>query len=358
MGRVFAYNWAFEEDRQTVFDGKKLRKGLPKLRRGDVVLCENIAPRLAEQIIKSGAQLLTCQPRLVRALREKLLAKKSSDENDATIIWLLYQQEPESFRPWRKIPEILLDWRAFKSIQKERIREGNRLWQQGLSPEEIEKHEVYQKLLEAEKAKRKILEEELEKYPIWTAWLKHIKGVGPAIAGGLVGYVDKLGIENINTVSALWKYCGLAVEDGVAQRRKRGVAGNYNPQLKCLCLKLLGDSFIRQGTQPYRSIYDEEKARQKSKVFKPGELKAKYPWYPEYADSLKPIHAELRARRKMVKIFLAHLWVIWRTLEGCEVRPPYAHEKLGHSDYIEPPFCPEPVKALIASWKAGKVTVS
>jgi hypothetical protein len=43
------------------------------------------------------------------------------------------------------------------------------------------------------------------------------------------------------------------------------------------------------------------------------------------------------ARRKMVKIFLSHLWATWRKMEGLTVTKPYVFSVLGHSDYIEPP---------------------
>jgi len=55
-------------------------------------------------------------------------------------------------------------------------------------------------------------------------------------------------------------------------------------------------------------------------------------------------HAENRAMRKSVKIFLSHYWVIGRQLKGLDTKPPYVHAKLKHDNYIEPPKVPEQLK--------------
>jgi len=49
-----------------------------------------------------------------------------------------------------------------------------------------------------------------------------------------------------------------------------------------------------------------------------------------------PLHVHEAARRKMAKIFLAHLWEVWRKVRGLPTRPPYAIEQLGHKDYLRP----------------------
>ena len=50
-------------------------------------------------------------------------------------------------------------------------------------------------------------------------------------------------------------------------------------------------------------------------------------------------HADLRARRKMIKIFWAHYYTSARKLKGIESGLPYQFAKLGHSmkHYIEGP---------------------
>ena len=95
-----------------------------------------------------------------------------------------------------------------------------------------------------------------------------------------------------------------------------------NPYLKKEFMGILADSFIRQRTPVYRGMYDDEKDRQTKRV-----------------DENKPknkMHAHLRAKRKMVKLFLSHLWQRWRELEGLPTSEPYCVAILKHSHKIEP----------------------
>jgi len=39
----------------------------------------------------------------------------------------------------------------------------------------------------------------------------------------------------------------------------------------------------------------------------------------------------------MVKIFLQHLWVTWREIEGLPVSDPYSISIMGHAKYIMAP---------------------
>jgi len=41
------------------------------------------------------------------------------------------------------------------------------------------------------------------------------------------------------------------------------------------------------------------------------------------------------AIRKVVKIFLAHVWLRWRELEGLTIELPYSLTVLGHTGIIE-----------------------
>lgn len=43
-------------------------------------------------------------------------------------------------------------------------------------------------------------------------------------------------------------------------------------------------------------------------------------------------HVHMRAQRKMSKLFLSHLWLVWRKAEGLPVSKPYAHAILGHAE--------------------------
>ncbi len=73
---------------------------------------------------------------------------------------------------------------------------------------EINLIQAYEKQLEAEALHEKIILLELEKYPIWTNFLKDLRGTGPLMSGVIVSEID---ITKANTPSALHAYAGLDV---------------------------------------------------------------------------------------------------------------------------------------------------
>jgi hypothetical protein len=56
-------------------------------------------------------------------------------------------------------------------------------------------------------------------------------------------------------------------------------------------------------------------------------------WKFRFTDS----HIHRMARRRMIKIFLEHLWVRWRESEGLPAGEPWVIRHGGHADYIPPP---------------------
>lgn len=169
-----------------------------------------------------------------------------------------------------------------------------------------------------------LMDQYLQNEKLWYMWLSKIRGISSVLGSNLVknfGYC-----ENYQYVSSLWRHCGYD-PDGAKGRRK-GETISYNPKLKTLVWKI-GDSFIKQRTPVYRKIYDSEKTRQ----FKLMENEA------ENAPKSKK-HADLRARRKMVKIFLQHYYLIGRKFKDLPVSEPYPIDKMGHKHYIEPQFNP------------------
>lgn len=142
--------------------------------------------------------------------------------------------------------------------------------------------------------------------PVYTGFLKKTKGIGPVLGGGLLAVFD---VSKAKHISSFWAYAGLHVIEGKAPRRKKGEKLNYSTQARTLCWKV-SDSFIKQRTTPYREIYDRVKAEETAKLKDSGKG-----W---------KLHADLRARRRMVKQFLADFWVYWRKAEGLPVSPPYS----------------------------------
>lgn len=166
-----------------------------------------------------------------------------------------------------------------------------------------------------------VLEEKLDKFmydqvkhePIIKA-LTSVKGIGPIIATKIAMEID---ITRAETVSSLWRFAGQAVFEGKAERRVKGVKLAYNSALKVLMF-ILADSFIKTNS-PYRAIYD--KAKLEYQVSRPDWTK---------------MHIHMAARRKMIKLFLSHLYQVWRKIEGLPTRDPYVIDHTEHTTLITP----------------------
>jgi len=168
--------------------------------------------------------------------------------------------------------------------------------------------------------------------PIYYKWLKNVKGISTRLTANLLKEYSYC--ENHDTVSKVWSHSGMTPQG--AKNKEKGEKINYDPNKKKLAWKIM-DSFIKQRTEPYRTIYDNEKQRQMKKK----ELKeqGKEDQYKGSAPQSLG-HASNRARRKGAKIFLQHYWVIARQLKGLSTVPPYVHDKLKHDNYIKPPHIP------------------
>lgn len=161
---------------------------------------------------------------------------------------------------------------------------------------------------------------------IWD-WLTGIKGIGKHTAAKLIALFDDP--AKFETVSKFWRYSGWAVIDGRREYNKAGEQSHYNMRLKSECY-LVGEQFIKHSTPLYRDLYDDEKVRLRTLHPEPVEVDGK----KRYTDG----HIHAMARRKVIKLFLQHLWVKWREFEGLPVSEPYAIAHLDkHTHYIAPP---------------------
>lgn len=167
----------------------------------------------------------------------------------------------------------------------------------------------------------------LQDFPVYTKVLEPIAGVGPAMAGVLIGEID---IEKARYPSSLWKYAGLDVGDDGAGRSRRAEhlvdreytaadgevktrkSITFNAFLKTKLIGVLATSLLRCGNKHYGGIYADYKHR----------LESKWP------DTSKG-HRHNAALRYMVKMFLVDLHVAWRELERLPVTTPYSEGKLG-----------------------------
>jgi hypothetical protein len=227
--------------------------------------------------------------------------------------------------------------KIYYDVQDVRIASENRLRTVGVVEGVNVSH-----LKKLEKEIRNRMHENYKDDPMYK-WLRSIRGIGPVLAGGLISGID---IRKAEHVSSLWKYFGYHVVNGRAVKRKKGEKLGFNPGMRVLGYKI-ADSFVKHRTPVYRQIYEERKRRAMEKLNHPEANPENCPRYKECMEELKKKatrtgrgvkkppcakHIHLRACREMVKEFLRHLWVKWRTMEGLPVSKPYAVQILGHSD--------------------------
>jgi len=235
---------------------------------------------------------------------------------------------------------LLVD--SYYDVQSVRIETVNRIaagGRRGVAEELVTRlmDWVNERMLVQEKELLTMVRRELRKDPLWVAWLTGVKGVGPCLAGGFISRINPADFE---TVSKVWRYCGMDVrDDGQAPRRTRGEKADWNPYLRTHCWKL-GKSFVMVGAG-YRDLYEQEKRRLQE--LHPAPIPYDPPRMKKHRDGEEPAQALLKfspghldamARRKVVKIFLSHYWQRGRELQGLPIRLPYCIEVLGHSTVV------------------------
>ncbi|KPL72238.1 hypothetical protein ADN00_15585 [Ornatilinea apprima] len=213
---------------------------------------------------------------------------------------------------------VLVDLRDL-TIQKIRIGFGNRIMAIEGGRDQADEATIdildrYNYLFsELEDELNKDISKLVAKYPIINKMME-VRGIGPTLAAKLVSLID---IRKADSVSALWRYCGYGVQDGKRERLVKGERAHFNQRAKTACY-LIGSSFLKSRS-PYRRVYDD--ARQ---------------YYEANRKDWTKAHIHNAALRKMVKVFLAHLWNEWRILEGLPTKPLYVNEKLGHTTEFLP----------------------
>ena len=214
-----------------------------------------------------------------------------------------------------KNKELRILVESFYDMQKLRISMSNRVFaytKAGLI-EYINPETALSKLKEAEKELEKEIKEVVTKHPLWDAWFKDIKGIGPIMAAGVIAWRDD--VAKADTVSAFWKFHGMAPSQTI---RKRGEKLDYSPKAKTHVFKC-GMQLLKAKSH-YADIYYETKEKYAARE----DIKQKH----ESGDAkggMKSykLHIHSMSLRKMIKRFLADTWIMWRTVEGLSVTKPY-----------------------------------
>lgn len=197
-------------------------------------------------------------------------------------------------------------------------------------------------------------------------------GVGPMMAGCLISEISAP--ERFHSVSALWKYCGLAVvgndpetgQGGHSQRKERGELAQWNHFLRTKLLGVLSGCMIKAQTR-HIGTADEKTKAQNVKVlndykFRQNTINNLVPerdrvynskgkevfryqsakvvdWFDvngkrvgeipaNRINRLAKSHINKRATRYMIKMFLIEILNQWRVLKGFEPLVPYDQAKL------------------------------
>lgn len=209
-----------------------------------------------------------------------------------------------------------------------------------------------------EKVIQKGLDEYSMNHPVGQ-WMRSIIGIGPVIASGFLAHIDmrhcdREGMEGTITPAKIWRYAGL--DPTVVW--KKGQKRPWNSDLKVLCWKL-GESFVKTQNNKdssYGALYQERR--------KYDEMKNESGGYTELAKNqlvkfnysketearkayeqgkLPKGHLYAVSKRKIVKLFLSHLWEVWYQVEF-QRKPsrPWVFSIKGHDEmhYIAPPNWP------------------
>lgn len=170
-------------------------------------------------------------------------------------------------------------------------------------------------------------------------WFSKVKGIGKENIAKVVGQID---ILKAPTISALWQFCGYGIENGKALKRTKGGGKlHYNSQLRSMCWRL-GSSLLKAKGNFY-DYYNAQKERyleqcqsQGVKVVPATGLPKRDGKRYEPDGVISEGHVHNRALRKMIKLFLACLWLSWREAEGLPVTEPYSIGVLKHDSMISP----------------------
>ena len=198
---------------------------------------------------------------------------------------------------------VYLDTREYLKRAKQRMKSMDKNTSVGNWPREQEWTyiEVYEQ--HKNELKKRLLHECSKRSD--HRWMKEFPGIGPVTEAALLSKVD---IRKADTVSSLWRFCGLGVEpDGTRQRAMKRKKRTYCALLKTILIHTLGKLALISTRRPrgqnskhvvypqYRSLYER---------FRSEYAKSRPKW--------SKTHVHNAAVRRVVKEYVKHLWLRWR----------------------------------------------
>ena len=130
-------------------------------------------------------------------------------------------------------------------------------------------------------------------------------------------------------------------ENGKAPRAEKGKKLTFSRQLRTMSWRLA--TSLNRARGKYHEYFLKEKERYRKRFLSNGfkiipskELPTKQgkKYEPEGVISLG--HLDNMAKRKMIKLFLSHLFIVWTQAEGLPAEKPWVLEHGGHKHFIDP----------------------
>lgn len=192
----------------------------------------------------------------------------------------------------------------------------------------------------------KYVEDFMQRHSTWH-WISQVKGAGMLASGKVISMID---ITKARTISGLWRFVvGAPVKDPktgkvTVERKTKGQKSKVCGIAKTMMWRLAKSLIRANGSYAkfYHDVKDIETAnilRQGLKIVPSSQLPTdKEGKHVEINGFYGKGHVDMRAIRKVEKLFLSHLWQVWRTSLGLPLTEPYAYDKLGHdlSKKIDP----------------------
>jgi hypothetical protein len=144
-----------------------------------------------------------------------------------------------------------------------------------------------------------------------TAAARNVKGASALNLAPFIAYVD---IARCERVATLWRYCGLAVIDGAAEKGPIGNVQHYNDELQQGCREL--GATLLASAHTYYAVYLNKRI-----------------YYTRNRD-WSTGHTHAASFRYMIKMFVSHVWETWRLIEGYSVpRFPVSESWMSAEDF-------------------------
>jgi len=180
--------------------------------------------------------------------------------------------------------------------------------------------------------------------PIWKEWMQFVYGLGLDTSGQLIAAIDD--IKKFKTVSSLWSYFGYGLYNNKIQSLKGGYAHNFSCKNRAMLFKIINRGFISHKKKSYYGqLYYKFKQQYKEQHPVSIENKKGNGFKKDYTD----MHIHLMSVRKVAKVFLKDIWIVWRTIDKLPVLKPYEVQYLGCSSYEIPGWN---IKNNVNQWRA------